>query len=165
MAIVYAFNFSIRQYNAINAFTNASLIEQLAGQCAEGFRDKDTFWWILKGLYGLRILPLLWYKHFTATLEDLGFKPVLDTNCLFVSKCLTLIFYINNILLLYAEKDKHLADEFEGKLLKRYEMQILGDADHFLGICIVRNRDNCKLWLLQDLYINKLTEKFNLILS
>ena len=53
-------------------------------------------------------------------------------------------------------------DEFEAKLLQRYEMRILGDAEYFLGIRIVRDRPARKLWLVQDSYIDKLATKFNI---
>jgi hypothetical protein len=36
------------------------------------------------------------------------------------------------------------------------------EAKHFLGIRIVRDRAQRKLWLVQDSYIDKMAEKFNI---
>ena len=51
-------------------------------------------------------------------------------------------------------------DEFERRLLAKYEIRCLGPCKYFLGIRVVRDRENRKLWLLQDSYIDKLTDKF-----
>jgi hypothetical protein len=50
-------------------------------------------------------------------------------------------------------------------LLLKYELRILGEAEHFLGIRIVRERSVRKTWLLQDSYISKLAEKFNITVT
>jgi hypothetical protein len=104
--------------------------------------------WVLWALYGLKTSPVLWYKDFTHTLEDLGLNPVLETNCLFVNDWLILIFYVDDILAVYSPKHKDRMDDFELKLMNKYEVQTLGEAEHFLGIWIVRDRPQWKLWLV-----------------
>jgi hypothetical protein len=52
-------------------------------------------------------------------------------------------------------------DEFEMRLIKEYELRKLGEAKHFLGIRILWDRIERKLWLIQDSYIDKLGERFN----
>lgn len=37
-----------------------------------------------------------------------------------------------------------------------------GDARYFLGMRIIRDREQRKIWLLQDTYIAKLGEKYNI---
>src|ERR1700722_3710854 len=54
-------------------------------------------------------------------------------------------------------------NNFESRLHRKYEIRALGEAKHFLGIQIVRDRAQRKLWLIQDSYIDKLAEKFNVI--
>ena len=76
-----------------------------------------------------------------------------------------LIFYVDDIVLFYHSKDKHLVDEFELQFLKVYEVRIIGDTEYFLGIRIVRDYSLRKIWLLQDSYIDKLAEKFDLTAS
>ena len=56
-------------------------------------------------LYGLRVLPLLWYKELINTLAKFGLKPVLGTNCLYTNRRLIIFFYIDNIAVLFTKKD------------------------------------------------------------
>ena len=68
-------------------------------------------------LYGLKILPLLWYKELTSTLAKFGLKPILGTNCLFTNRQLIIFFYVDNIAVLFAKKDLLKLQEFKVKLL------------------------------------------------
>jgi len=56
-------------------------------------------------LYGLKVLPLLWYKELTSTLAKFGLKPILGINCLYTNRQLIVFFYIDNIAVLFAKKD------------------------------------------------------------
>ena len=162
MAIVAAFDLETRQYDAVNAFANAMLTTPIVCQCAEGYERPDHVLWVQRALYGLKTSPLLWYKDFTFTLEDLGLNLVPETNCLFVNDWLILIFYVDDILTAYASKHQNQMDMFESRLFNKYELRALGEAEHFLGIRIVRDRAQRKLWLIQDSYIDKMAGKFNI---
>jgi hypothetical protein len=59
-----------------------------------------------------------------------------------------LIFYVNDIMVVYRLKDQHKIDEFEVKLQAKYKVRTLGECSYFLGIRIVRDRGQRKLWLL-----------------
>jgi len=41
-------------------------------------------------------------------------------------------------------------------------MKDLGELNWFLGIRVIRDRQQCKLWICQDSYIEKITHKYNL---
>jgi len=56
-------------------------------------------------LYGLKVLPLLWYKELTNTLAKFGLKPVLGTNYLYTNGRLIVFFYVDDIAVLFAKKD------------------------------------------------------------
>ena len=53
-------------------------------------------------------------------------------------------------------------DDFKRKLQAKYEIRELGKAKHFIGIRIVHDRADRKLWLLQDSYIDKMAKKFHI---
>ena len=110
----------------------------------------------------MKTSPILWYKDLTITLEDLGLNPVPGTNCLFINDWLILIFYVDDILAVYAPKHQERIKEFESRLMNKYKVRKLGEAEHFLGIQIVRDRSQRKLWLIQDSYIDKIARKFNI---
>jgi hypothetical protein len=145
IAIVAAFDLETQQYNAVNAFANAMLTTPIACQCAEGYKRSNHFLLVRRALYGLKTSPILWYKDFTDTLENLGLDPILEINCLFVNDWLILIFYIDDIITAYASKHQDQMDTFESRLINNYEIQALGEAKHFLGIRIVRDRAQRKL--------------------
>ena len=73
-------------------------------------------------LYGLKILLLLWYKELTSTLIKFRLKPVPGTNCLFTDGRLIVFFYVDDIAILFAKKDLLRLEEFEAKLLHKYEI-------------------------------------------
>ena len=76
-----------------------------------------------------------------------------------------LIFYVDNIITTYDSKNQYQIDEFESKLMNKYEIQKLGEVEHFLGVRIVRDQSQRKLWLVQDSYIDKIAKKYNITLS
>ena len=75
---------------------------------------------------------------------------------------LILIFYVDDILAAYNPKHRDQMNEFKSKLMNKYEVRTLGDAEHFLRIRIVRDQPQRKLWLVQDSYIDKIAKKFNI---
>ena len=165
IAIVAVFDLETRQYNIVNAFANALLKTPIACECLEGYDKTNCILWVLRALYGLKTSPILWYKDLTITLEDLGLNPVPGTNCLFINDWLILIFYVDDILAVYAPKHQERMKEFESRLMNKYEVRKLGEAEHFLGIRIVRDRSQRKLWLIQDSYIDKMAGKFNITVN
>lgn len=46
--------------------------------------------------------------------------------------------------------------------MEQYELKDLGELSWFLGIRIIRDRGQRKLWLCQDSYIDKIIKKFHL---
>lgn len=46
--------------------------------------------------------------------------------------------------------------------MAKYEMKFIGNLRWFLGIRVLRDRKQKKLWLCQDSYIEKITKSFNL---
>jgi hypothetical protein len=105
MAIAAVFDLEIRQYNAVNAFINAKLSKLVYYYYPEGFSQDGHVLELLMALYGLKILPLLWYKELTSTLAKFRLKPVPGTNCLFTDGRLIIFFYVDDIAVLFAKKD------------------------------------------------------------
>ena len=165
MAITAAFDLEIKQYDAVNAFANALLPTPLYFICPEGYEKAGKVLKATRAIYGLRKSPLLWYNELTLSLKKLGIKPVPETSCLFMNDWLILLFYVDDIIAVYSPRDQDRMTQFEAKLLALYEFRVLGDATHFLGIRIIRDRPNRKLWLVQDSYIQKLAERFHITVT
>ncbi|RDI79294.1 hypothetical protein Vi05172_g10739 [Venturia inaequalis] len=52
--------------------------------------------------------------------------------------------------------------DFEAKLASEYDIKRLGEPRYFLGIRLIRNREDRSISLVQDAYIDKIVKRFNL---
>jgi len=148
------------QLDAVNAFTNSVLDEIVYCQFPEGFEQTGTCLQLLQALYGLRRSPLLWLKEFSSILIKLGLQQIPGQPCLFTNGNIIIFFYVDDIVLLGRESST--LQQFKDQLLQHYEMRILGEINWFLGIRIIRDKDQGKLWLCQDSYIEKIATSFHL---
>lgn len=73
-----------------------------------------------------------------------------------------MMIYVDDLLLMYHSRYEKKFLELQAQLLALYEFRVRGDASHFIGIRILRNRTDRKLWLIQDSYIDKISEKFSI---
>ena len=160
MAIIAAFGLHAIQLDAVNAFTNSKVDETVYCQCPEGFEQAELCLLLLLALYGLRRSPLLWLKEFSSTLIQLGLHQVPEEPCLYTNGKIIVFFYVDDIVILGQDLD--LIHQFKEELLQRYEMRDLGDLSWFLGIRIIRDWQQGKLWLCQDSYIEKIATSFHL---
>jgi hypothetical protein len=69
------------------------------------------------------------------------------------------------VVVFYHKRHESRVREFEVQLFQKYEFRALGEAKHFLGVGIIRDRQAQKLWLIQDAYIDKLADKFHVVLT
>lgn len=160
MALVAAFDLDVIQLDAVNAFINADLDEDVYITCPEGYKEagRDICLKLRKALYGLRKSPKLWYIELSTTLRKLGLTPVPDEPCLFIhpTKLIMVFFYVDDILLIGAN---HLNSDLEAlsqNLMDIYETRRMVEFKSFLGTTVLRDRPNKRLWLYQDQYIEKL---------
>ena len=87
------------QYDAVNAFVNAELEEDMLVfmKMPPGHRRTGTILKLNKALYGLRKSPLLWQKELTKTIRKLGFELVPYKPCCFMKNRIIMFFYVDNI--------------------------------------------------------------------
>jgi hypothetical protein len=160
MAIAAAYNLEAKQLDAVNAFVNSHMDEEVYCECPPGYEHLGACLQVLRALYGLRRSPRLWHDEFVKTLKEFGLQPITGQLCLFTNGSIILFFYVDDIVLL--GRDLEAIQDLKKALMSRYEMRDLGDLQWFLGIRIIRDRSERKLWLSQDAYIDKLIAKFNL---
>jgi hypothetical protein len=72
-------------------------------------------------------------------------------------------FYVGDILVLY-----HRDHEGEGKrviegITGKYEARLEGDVEWYLGIRVKRDRQARKVWLVHDMYIEKVCKRYDLV--
>ncbi|KAF5200461.1 Reverse transcriptase family protein [Thalictrum thalictroides] len=165
MAISAAFNYKIRQYDIVAAYTNADLSQPIVAYLPDGYHQHNKFLLVKKALYGLPESALLWQTHFQSTLFDIGLNPVPGVNCLFRNEHTIVLFYVDDIILIHHERNTEAADEIEFKIMQKYQTKPLGPIDHFLGIRVVRDEQMQKIWLVQDSYIESIAKQFNIVIE
>lgn len=165
MALVAAFDLEIIHLDAINAFVNADVDEEIYITMPEGYKegDKGKVLKLRKALYGLRKSPRLWFIMLSGTLRRLGLKPVPDEPCLFIhpTKLIMIFFYVDDILIIGSKANLLDLEELAKNLNETYEMRTIKEFNQFLNIRIIRDRPNKRLYLCQDQYIEKLVSQFN----
>jgi hypothetical protein len=162
MTISTAFDLKIWQYDAISAFINNEIDEKLYNESSNEFFRFDYCWKLNKVLYELKQVSILWYRNLITILKNLNLQSISEVNCLFVNNWLILFFYVDEIMTICMKKNVNRMRFFEKSLMKRFEMRILNELKWFLRIKIIRDRANRKIWLCQNLYINKIVTKFHL---
>ncbi|KAI2732946.1 hypothetical protein CBS147339_9998 [Penicillium roqueforti] len=163
-ALVAAFDLDMKQRDVVNAFLNSILQSEVYTRCPPGFEILNECWMLHKALYGLRMAPRLWQQEATRILVKLGLIPVPEDPCIFVMIGIIVFFYVDDIIIVNHPKYAKQAMLLDQQMKKHWELREL-DASWFLNIRILRDRDQKKLWLCQDSYIESMASKYDLITS
>ena len=73
---------------------------------------------------------------------------------------LVIALYVDDML--FIGKGKGLIVELKSQLSTKFEMKDLGVGRYILGIEIIRDRQNRKLWLGQSKYVGTILKRFNM---
>ncbi|XP_044715969.1 reverse transcriptase (RNA-dependent DNA polymerase) domain-containing protein [Hirsutella rhossiliensis] len=157
MAMAARFDLELIQYDAVNAFVNASLDEEVFMKMPPGHRKHGTVLKLNKALYGLRKSPLLWHRELTNTLKKLGFKPVPHEPCCLTLNGIIVFFYVDDIVFAYQRKNESRAQALEAQMREKYQLTGGNSLQWFLGIEILRDREKGFIWLSQASYIDKIS--------
>lgn len=165
LAICAYFDLEAHQFDVTNAFPHADLDkdEEVVIHYPDGFKIPRYRLRVLKALYGLSISPRLWYNHLANTLKKMGLVPVPESGCVFCNEKLIVCFYVNDIAVFYHARNRNSFEEFKKALFEAYTVRDMGEIKWFLGIRILRDRSERKIWILQDSYIEKIARSFKRI--
>ena len=76
-----------------------------------------------------------------------------------------MFFYVDDIVVLVYPSNLTYYLIFEQELKQVYEIRALGELSWFLGIRVLRDIEKRRIWLVQDLFIDKVTLKFDIKLG
>ena len=87
MAIAARFDLEICQLDVVTAFLNGKIYphKPVFVELPNGARILGMVAQLNRALYGLKDSPLLWYKEFSSTLEELGLQKSREEPCLFTN--------------------------------------------------------------------------------
>jgi hypothetical protein len=156
VAIAAKFDLELIQYDAVNAFVNADLDEEVFMKSPPGHRKPGKILSLNKALFGLRKSPLLWQKKLTSVLQSLGFQPVPHEPCCMTYRGVIIFFYVDDIALAYKLERSELAKELVNQIRKHFDLTGGDPLQWFLGIRVIRDREKRLIWLSQSTYIDKI---------
>jgi hypothetical protein len=156
MAIAARFDLELLQYDAVNAFVNVRLEEDVFMKMPPGHRRNGTILKLNKALYGLRRSPLLWQRELTQALRKLGLEPVPHEPCCFIKGGIIIFFYVDDIVIAFRKHQEAEARSLIEKLQSKYRLTGGDNLQWFLGIEVLRDRKKGFVWLSQSAYVDKI---------
>ena len=159
MAIAARFDLEMVQYDVLNAFVNVELDEEVFMHMPPGYRENGKVLRLNKALFGLRRSPILWQKKLTTALVSLGFTPVPHEPCCLTLEGILVFFYVDDIVFAYRRDREDEARRLIKGLDSQYKLSGGENLQWFLGIEILRDRPNRRLWLSQASYIDKIARR------
>ncbi|KAK2067205.1 hypothetical protein P8C59_000964 [Phyllachora maydis] len=169
LAIGAVLDWEIEQADFIGAFLNSALREEIYMEIPEGLLDlaasnKAIYKLLLKygynpstpniiklskALYSLKQSPREWQDKLKILLKSLGYLPLISDPGVFYNAktCHFIVTYIDNCL--FIGPNIGYITDLKKQLNKVYAIEDLGPAAYFLGVQIIRDRPNRRLWLNQ----------------
>ena len=94
-----------------------------------------------------------------------GYAQSETHHCLYTKRAkdgslIVLILYVDDMLI--AGRSGYEIDALKKRLMDAFEMKDLGDANHILGMRIIRDRTKRLLYLSQKDYVSKVLQRFNM---
>ncbi|KAI4299912.1 hypothetical protein L6164_033332 [Bauhinia variegata] len=168
LGLAASLNLEVEQLNVKTTFLHGDLEEEIYMEQPKGFAAKgegDLVCRLKKSLYGLKQAPRQWYKKFDTFMVDHGYTKTSSDHCVFMKKFsngefIILLLYVDDMLII-GHDTKEIGD-LKKELSKSFAMKDLGATKKILGMKIICDRKNGKLWLSQQKYIEKVLERFNM---
>lgn len=152
-------NINIFQMDAITAFLQGDLIEDIFMEQPEGFHDgTKRVCQLNRAVYGLKQAGRVRNRKLDGYLTSIGFIKSLCDPCVYVKANLIIAVYVDDLLIFY--RNDHELNETRQLLHKKFRMKDIGLAKCCLGIHI--NQDTNYIELSQSKYIIDVLKKFGM---
>lgn len=166
MSVAAVKDLELRHLDIKTAFLNGILEEEVWMQQPEGYVQGGPHLAckLKRALYGLKQAPRAWHTRLHKELTSMGFTQSLADPGLYFA----FVNGVNTLLLIYVDdilvacSDSSIVDRFCKRLLSTFDGRDLGDASHFLGIAIQRDRVNRSIKLSQARMVRDLLAKFSM---
>ena len=147
-----------KQVDYTLAFVQADLNEEVFCEMPKGFERPGYVLKLKKSVYGLRQSPLNFFNCLKKALEDRGFVQSKNEPCLFISKKVICLTYVDDCLFFAREErdiDAVIDDLRNNEKFQRFQLNIEDDVAGFLGI-LIKRRDDGSIELLQEGLIDRI---------
>ncbi|CCU76267.1 Gag-Pol polyprotein [Blumeria hordei DH14] len=146
----------VDQMDAITAFLNGKIDEDVY---IEPGQKQEWACKLKKAIYGLKQAPRLWQSTLCVALAKVGFYPLATDNCVYYNNNtrVIIVIYVDDFLIIGKTAE---LTKLKAQLMKLFKMDNIGSLSYFLGVRIVRNREERSITLCQDAYVKKILKKF-----
>ncbi|CAI7921893.1 unnamed protein product [Closterium sp. NIES-53] len=164
LSIVAVLDLHVMQLDIKNAYLQSKFDQVLYMKQPAYFNDGTSrVCKLVKSLYGLKQIPLLWYSALDGVLIGGGWsKSQVDEALYFKSGAdgvgCWLLVYIDD--LLASSSSLEMLKDLCELLQNAFELRGITPLQKYLGLEIVRDRSARKLWLHQSAYVDKLRRRF-----
>ena len=165
LALACHLKFKLYQMDVKIAFLNGLLKEDVYVAQPKGFIDPhfpNHVLYLKKAFYGLKQASRVWYNRLTQYLVSHGFIRGKADQTLFIKKedgeLIVAQVYVDDII--FGSTKDELAHGFSKLMQVEFEMSMIGELTHFLGLQI-RQQDS-GIFLSQSKYAKNLVKKFGL---
>ena len=150
--------FKATQLDVKNVFLNGKIDAEIYMDPPPGFEHIGPVR-LEKTLYGLKQSPRIWRDTLVAELKKSGFTPLISDTCIFKhhTSMFFILVFVDDIICV--TKDEKLRKIVETKLNDVFDIKILGQLKHFVGI-EVNNFDDGSMSLSQKSFTEKIIETF-----
>jgi Reverse transcriptase (RNA-dependent DNA polymerase)/GAG-pre-integrase domain len=141
-----------------NAFVQAKLTDPIYIHLPRGFHSSsgngNSCLRLEKSLYGIAQAPRLWFDHLKDKLLRNGFRQSILDPCLFYSRDIVLVCYVDDIIMASKHQDK--LDRLVKALAETSDLTDEGELETFLGIKVVRGNEGATFTLSQPLLTERI---------
>lgn len=156
------------QVDYTNAFVQAKASPGTYIEMPRMFEEKGYIYELRRNLYGQRDAPIKFFEHLVDGLEQRGFKQSLNDRCLFMSKNVIVLTYVDDCIF-FSKKESHimqLIDDLRNPKNKQhipFSLNVESNYEGFLGIDINPSKHvEGALELLQTGLIDRILAALNL---
>ena len=165
LALTCHLKFKLYQINVKTTFLNGFLKEDVYVAQPKGFIDPhflDHVLYLKKAFYGLKQALRVGYDRFTQYLVSHGFKRGKAIQTLFIKRedgeLIVAQVYVDDII--FGLTKDELTHSFLKLMQAKFEMSMIGELTHFLGLQI--RQQELGIFLSQSKYAKNLVKKFGL---
>jgi hypothetical protein len=162
LAVAAVNDCELDQMDAVTAFLNAPLEEELYLRVPEGFVPKPGHVLRLKkSLYGLKQAPRCWNQMLHDWLLSYGLQQSKVDLCLYyIPGKLWVAFWVDDFLVMSTSVATK--EAFKTAISAQFKMRDLGALDRFLGMHVTRDRHRRVLELKSTAHIDDMLERFGM---
>lgn len=165
LSMAARFDFEIEQMDAVTAFLQGELDEDIYMIQPEGFADGSTkVCRLKKSLYGLKQASRVWNAKLNTALIKFGMARSKVDPCVYFKRThkqiIIIAVYVDDLLMF--SNDSKLTATMKNALSSAFKMKDLGEVTSILGMNVTRDRKKGIISIDQSSYIAEILERFGM---